>query len=470
MNTLLVTVDALRADHVGCHGYTRNTTPSLDTFAAENSRFTNAFANGTFTSAALPAILSGSLRKDSSDPTTIDKNLQVRNPTLPSVLQSNGIRTKGINTNLLFYVWYERVDGFDELEQFVPADSDGEDEVDADADDRPLIKRVGAPVAEMLGVKRRARQLYDRFQAASDLRSTTYYDAAAVTDRALNRIDDVDEPFFLWAHYMDPHEPYGYFDSIHAEPFLDRPVGDLDSSRIEEVTKRAQQDPASITDRERQLLIDLYDGYVRFFDDELGRLFDGLRERGVYDETQIVITADHGEEFGEHGMYFHHNKPYDELIHVPLLVKSPVVEPGTRTDQVSHIDIAPTVVAGHDLGGDAFDGRSLGDDIGDRPVVALGTDRPYVDISSRPFAALRYPDWKVIHHDEEPLELYDLGADPDEKDNVVSAHADQAAQLHEELIGYLDWAGVDDGDSRAEVFHDEDEEVQSHLSDLGYLN
>jgi arylsulfatase A-like enzyme len=260
---------------------------------------------------------------------------------------------------------------------------------------------------------------------------------------------------------MDPHEPYGYFDSIHAEPFHDRPVEELDPARIEEIAKRARQDPTSISERERRLLIDLYDGYIRFFDDELGRLFDALRERGIYDETQIVVTADHGEEFGEHGMYYHHNKPYDELIHVPLVVKSPVVEADTRSDQVRHVDIAPTVARGHGLGGEAFDGLSLGNNVGDRPVVALGT--------ARPFAALRHPAWKVIHHDEEPTELYDLEANPEEQENVAPGHPDRVSQLHEELVGYLEWSDGEGDVSRSAALEDEDEEVREHLSDLGYL-
>lgn len=473
MNTLLVTVDALRADHVGCHGYSRDTTPALDAFAASNTRFANAFANGTFTSAALPAILTGSLRKESTDPLEIDKNLLVREPNLASVLRDGGVRTRGINTNLLFSVWYERIEGFDDFKQFLPAESDGggeADDSDEDDGDRPIIKRVGTPVAEALGVKRRARQLYDRFQSAEQLRSTTYYDAAAVTDQVLKWIDDHDEKsFFIWAHYMDPHEPYGYFDSVRASPFLNRPIEEFDPSHVEEIAKRARQDPDSISERERQSLIDLYDGYIRFFDEHVGRLFDELRQRGVYEETQVIVTADHGEEFGEHGMYYHHNKPYDELIHVPLLVKSPVVESGIRSDQVRHIDIAPTVAASHGLNTEVFDGQSLGTDTGDRLVVALGTDRPYVDISSRPFAALRYPAWKVIHHDDEPIELYNLEKDSGERTNVASEYPERTAELHEELVGYLEWSGDDAEASRSAALEDEGEVVREHLSDLGYL-
>jgi arylsulfatase A-like enzyme len=469
MNTLLVTVDALRADHVGYHGYDRPTTPALDTFAAEHTCFTSAFANGTFTSAALPAILTGSLRKDSADPATIDKNLQVRTPNVASVLQEAGIHTVGINTNLLFDIWYERVDGFDEFHEFVPVDEEeGGEEEDRE---ESLLKRLGKPIAEALGVKPKARKLYDRFRSADELRSTTYYDAAEVTDRALEWLDNQgSEEFFLWVHYMDPHEPYDYLDSMSTEPIpADSEAHDAAPGRIAEGAKRAGQDPERITAAERDLLVDLYDGYVRYFDDHLGRLLDAMHDSGLYDDTQVFVTADHGEEFGEHGEFFHYNKPYDELIHVPLVVKSPVVDPGIRDEQVRHVDIAPTIAAGHGLDTGRFQGDTLGEDHGDRPVVALGSDRPYFDISSRPFAAYREPEWKLVHHHEEPDELYHLEADPDERRDVLDDHPDVADRLSTELRPHLEISDAERTTTDEEALDDEEEAVKRRLDDLGYL-
>lgn len=464
MNTLLITADALRQDHIGCYGYHRQTTPTIDAFAKENTRYNNAFANGTFTSSALPAILTGSLRKDSGDALTIDQNLQILAPTIASELRKEGIFTKGINTNLLFYVWYEKIEGFDEFKHFVPTTKHSDQNKVSS-----LIQQVGKPVAEALGIKQKAQHMYDWFKNAEDISLTAYHDAEAVTDRAINWLRQWEgDDFFLWIHYMDPHEPYGYFDSLRSSLVSGFSLGDeISPSEIEEIAKRAGEAPESVSNKEREFLLHLYDAYIGYLDDNVKRLFGELHDKNIYEQTQIFLTADHGEEFGEHGEYYHSNRPYDELIHVPLLIKSPLINDDVRKDQVRHIDIAPTIAKGHGIDLSPFDGIALDKDCGNRPVVTLGSDRPYFDISAKQFAAIREPNWKFIYHHEQEDELFDIEEDPNERHNLIDEHPDVAKQLREKLLTFITISIKDKKTDGTEL--DEEGEIKNRLEDLGYL-
>jgi len=182
-----------------------------------------------------------------------------------------------------------------------------------------------------------AQRLWDK------LRDRHYARAPEINSRSLSWIDSLseDQPFFLWNHYMDVHGPY-------------QPPGDYRSQfgdghwdvDPQSLYKRAIDDPGSITDTERQALIDLYDGEIRYTDYHLCQFLDELERRGLYEGTLIIVTADHGDAFGEHGYYEHPRRLHEELTKVPLIVAGPETGNAKHSGPVSTLDVLPTCLDG----------------------------------------------------------------------------------------------------------------------------
>ena len=169
--------------------------------------------------------------------------------------------------------------------------------------------------------------------------------AEEITDMAMSLIEPLrNEPFFLFVHYFDPHFPYD------PPPPFDPPAEDEDREPERPLTwtemKRFAFEDYTIPPDQLERMIDLYDGEIAYTDAMIGRLVENLRSAGIYDRSTIVLTADHGEEFKEHGSMGHTRTLYDEILHVPLLVKLPgSAGAGTVVgQQVRSIDIAPTIL------------------------------------------------------------------------------------------------------------------------------
>jgi arylsulfatase A-like enzyme len=237
-----------------------------------------------------------------------------------------------------------------------------------------------------------------------------------VRDFKAGKLKPQRERFFLWAHYYDPHDPYR---DVPGYP------------------------PADGSDRAR------YEANVRYLDDQLGRLFDGLKAEGLWENTLVVVTADHGDEFLDHGHRFHGNTVYEEMTHVPLVLHVPGVGPRPLDTPIGHMEVAPTVL---ELLGlevpKTYLGRSRAEEIrtGKAPPVQpvffeTLNDRNY-DVHQ---VGVRDGDLKLIYRlGENYFELYDLAADPAERHNVFDTHP-RAAALREALGVYLDhhlyWLG-----------------------------
>jgi arylsulfatase A-like enzyme len=207
-------------------------------------------------------------------------------------------------------------------------------------------------------------------------------------------------------------------------------------------------------------MVDLYDSDVRYCSRHIARLFDYLRDQGLWDETNLLFSSDHGEEFYEHGRYFHRNYPYDELVHVPLIAKRADDPAGgeTVTEQRQLLDLAPTICQFHGLNPDAYDfqGTPLFEGDG-REVVTLGqpNDRD-------PAVAVRHDGWKYIDTGDGER-LYDLTADPTETENVVDDNPDVAARLARSIPDSVLDRDVED------PREPEDEVDREQLEALGYM-
>lgn len=419
--TILITVDALRADHLSVYGYDRKTMPVLDEVASDGVVFENAFANGPYTRISIPSFMA-------SQHLAYESLADFQ--TFPSVLSEHGIQTTVIGTQTGIGL-VDGEFGFDETIDL------GRDEyTDRASASRSIVERAkdqinepAAAVSQWLqengadGVYRALRKPYNLLLGDAGFQYLGYTSAESVTNRALEWLENHrDEDYFLWIHYMEGHRPYGVHDS---EPrYLDSV---LEEDRIRELMKRAGVKPASLTPDDRQLLIDLYDSDLRYCSRHIERLLDWLQGQGLFEDCNLVFSSDHGEEFRDHGQFFHRNYPYDELTHVPLLVRSPGVERTGRIEERRELlDIAPTILDFHldevpDVG---YRGRHLFSG-GERRVISLGQP-----LGEKPAVAVRTSDWKLVF-DESMEMLFDLEADPDERRDVSDDHADVVQELRE---------------------------------------
>lgn len=446
MKTVLLTVDALRADHLAQYGYERETMPVVDRLLDEGVQFETAIANGTNTGVSLPSLLS-------SQYFGVDS---VRDgPNVASTLSESGVTTAGFHSNALFSNRVKTVHGFDHYEDFgVSGDADEDDEETAKERVYNRLVETLRPIVEQLGVRGYAESVQEFIFPASMIHEfSVYTDAATLTDEVLDWArDNADNDYFLWVHYMDLHRPYG----IDVE---DPAFGEYaDEEEIQTLMAKAGVNPESITPEERERLIDLYDSDLRYTSKHISRLIDGFEELGVWAETGLVFTADHGEEFGEHGYYYHRNRPYDELVHVPLVVRYPARnEEAVISSQRELLDIAPTVCEWHDitppeefLGKPLFSGE-------DRQAITTGS---FIEQSH--VVAGRWDGWKYISVESEDTELFNINVDPNELQDV-SAEYEGVVQEFEKTIPDSVFSG------EPVTVHTSDEDMQQRLADLGYL-
>jgi arylsulfatase A-like enzyme len=283
-----------------------------------------------------------------------------------------------------------------------------------------------------------------------------------------------DEPLFLYLHYLDPHWPYNHRVDDPAPPSLAAADDDpgLPRSPEEATAWVSELDDEGLRRRAVETLAARYALEVRWVDTVLGGLVDLLERHGLWENTILVVTSDHGEGFWEHQRLLHGHAPYEEQVRVPLLVRTPAalgLAPGRRTAPVGLIDLMPTLL---DLAGlpipEPCRGRSLlpalrGEEDGERALlVDTGNER-----------ALRTRDAKLLvrrgaGEDGAPsVEFYDLAADPGERRNLATPCAgpcrDSARRLQEIERGLARPAGAADG--AGDVTADEIEELRS----LGYV-
>ncbi|MEZ3163841.1 sulfatase [Halorubrum miltondacostae] len=305
-NIILLSADALRADHLSSYGYHRETSPVLDDMAKESIRFENAYSASSHTREAVPALLTGEYPD-----VAVDEGYRLATETVASTLSEEGFATAGFHSN----PFVSRAYGFDE----------GFDHFD---DDLHLGQHKLVALAQ---------------RAFDKLRNRHYARAEEINERSLSWLDSLadDEPFFLWNHYMDTHGPYeppGEYATLYADE-------SVSGRAAQSLYQRAIKDPESITDAERELLIDLYDAEIRYNDARIGEFLEALRERGLLEESLLIVTADHGDAFGEHGYYEHPRYLHDEITKVPLYVRPP----GGRAEEVatpaSTLDVGATIEA-----------------------------------------------------------------------------------------------------------------------------
>jgi arylsulfatase A-like enzyme len=418
---VVVTIDTLRADRLGCYGYFRDTSPYIDRFASESVVFDNAV---TLMSTTLPAHVSlwtsmyplqtGVLTNEAKAARAHGSRARY----FAEILQELGYTTAG----------------------FVSA----------------------TPVKSYTGIDA-GFSVYDEPPRGQSQRP-----ADVTTDRALEWLDGVsdDAPFFLWVHYFDPHDPYE-----PPAPFDEAFRGDRGLEQYFETIGHPH--PA---DPEWVEMNDMYDGEVRFTDSQVERLLEALRERGFYDRATIVLTADHGEGLGQHD-WKGHGHIWNEQLFVPLIIKYPVdsgLVPGRRPYLVSLLDVVPTLV---DSLGIPVPADARSQMVGDNVVAGPpGREMTFVQRTAKQRVrawgegqqfGLISTDWKYVHSTHAADELYDMRSDRHELENLVAAEPGTAETLRLSTLEQFEILSA--GSPALDVIGGFSPEVIEELRALGYV-
>ena len=461
-NVILISIDSLRADHLLSYGYFRSTSPNLDRIAREGALFENAIAESSWTLPTHVSMLTGLssfVHGVERDETRLAENV----PTLASQLRAQGYRTKGIYSGPYLHPIYGFAAGFDEYEGVF-----GKTALD-DMSSEPESSKSAATLKATKEANRLAH------------RTIT---SAAITENALEFISrDSDDPFFLFLHYFDVH-----YDYIPPESLWRKFDPDYDGDLSGESFMDNPGLHASMSRRDLDHLIALYDAEILFTDQHIGNLLDALDRSGLTERTLLVVTSDHGEEFFEHGGKGHRRTLFDEVLKVPLLFRLPGRIPaGLRIErQVRHIDLMPTIqsllgvaletpmsgtgVASW-LAGEAGD---AGDAVPEAVSRLVHGENVYVWVSVRT-AGYKY--LVNLRPDRRREVLYDLARDPQEQEPVGSRFV-QGTESLDELDGLRDVLAT--AESRGTTLRDTfggaasdrvdvPDEVEKRLRSLGYI-
>jgi arylsulfatase A-like enzyme len=439
-NVILVVVDSLRADHLRCYGADRVETPNIDALAADGGvRFAHTFAQASSTRPALATILSG-LYPSSHGAVRDGDVLPERVETVAEVLARGGYHTVGFPNSADVTAPYGFAQGFAEYRYLTP--------------ERFLFADQSAAELTLYG---RFRVDAERLLAHVDVDSH-YRPAEEVVERAEQWLDAstaATRPFFLFLHFMDPHEPY----MVH-------PWSGVGYGRF-----AMPNPPAEMADTLRKT----YDADVAYLDGQLGKLFRDLDRRGILEKSLVILTADHGEELHEHGGWWHGGTLYDEQIAVPLIVKPAgraVRGSGRVVEELaSSLDVAPTILAAARLTPPtAMQGHALPLDGSPAPerdaVFAEET------VAGSVLSAVRTKEWKLVTATAgnprglAPIELYDVGVDPTETKNLATAEPERREEMRAALGRQTLEARAH---TRTSVEPDVDAATKARLKALGYL-
>jgi len=443
MNVLVIALDTQRRDHLSCYGYPRETCPTLDALAADGVVFENCVTNTAHTMPTFTTMITGQDPSSHgivgtlfSHPNEPDQRLDDTQPVLAEMMRGEGFVTCAFDNLADFGCrpsWFTR--GYH------------------------AYVNIWAPKAG-----------HPSQVLAEDINEYLL--------PWMNRYAD-DKPWYTFVHYWDPHQAYN-----QPEPFRSIHAGGPEPETIE-IDGRAHIPSWGWTDRLTEAArekIDLYDGELSYVDHEIGKLIDILHRLHVYEETAIIVTADHGEDMEEHNAPFEHREPYETTVGIPLILKPPAelgIEPGTRVPGiVANCDLMPSIL---DMVGidppDNIDGKSWlplargeAESIHDALFITGGAIKEH-DTWKAPELAIRTDVYKYIrrgtaHYDESqtPLgisnlcappwrgeqghtlrerieffndlprqELYDLRTDPHEQVNLADQRPDVVADLDGKL-------------------------------------
>lgn len=416
-NILLISLDALRADHLGCYGYDRPTSPFLDQLASRGTRYSQASVNTHGTPPSHTTMLS-SLYQESHRVGFGATTPQGRNDTIPAevelvqeILQTHDWHTIGVTGGGYMSASFGFSRGFDSFSD------------------------------KARGVAQGTAMLLKQIKPALK----------------------VGRPIFAMYHTYEVHSPYEpppQYHTIFGEYQSD--VSPTSKSLVPLQLKAG----TVLKEEDFDFLESRYDGEIRYTDNVLKAFFAKLESNGFLDNALVIITSDHGEEFGDHGGLLHRASLYEELLHIPLILVGPMVPEAVVDPQlVSLVDITPTILDIANLPmtpimeGTSLFNRPLPDSWPDQRIFAQYTSRYY---------SVRTPRWKLIHQPKtNRLQLFDLHRDPKERRNIVKRFPEIGESLHTELT---EWR---QGLPKLDMVRSQTQELSTEMIDelkaLGYI-
>jgi len=425
LNVFLIITDALRHDHCGyASGTGMSLTPNLDEFASDAIVFENTFAAGPMTSLAMPAMLTSRYPSHLRRFESVNYGATIEgHATLIEALRESGYDTAGIHSN----PFLSRMFGYDRgLNYFY--------------DDTYLCR---------LRLPRHMKLMLNLIWGTVCARPAMT--ARQTNRRVLKWLNTCSKPFFMWAQYMDAHGPC----------FLSERPAYLERRKMFALWRKAVITPDMITSEELNIMKQAYRYQVSYLDEQLGKLLSGLREKGVLDNSILILTSDHGESFGERGKYAHQELPHDELLRVPTMVMHPDYSGERVKDVNTHLDLLPSVLSDAGISRDEdWDGRPLVNwkDSGREYVISEARVDPYWH------GCCRTLDWKLVWNEKtNALKLYNVREDPEELVDVSEQHPDVLAKYRGILEAHKN--SKDDGNMSVP----DDELLQDRLKLLGYL-
>jgi len=419
---VIIAVDALRPDHLGCYGHAGGNSPNIDRLALRGAVFENAYSNAPWTKPSVASIFT-SLYPNVHRAIDRFDGLSEKAMTLAERLKENGYFTGFINGGNALLHEFNYDQGFD---------------------------------------------FYDYSESL---------DSAVAVRTFLSFLEQTEgKRTFSYIHLMDTHLPY-YPDVSGRDPAIVSPSdfrpGALDRDRVRELTSSGK-----LSEQEKRDLIALYDGQIRRSDRSIGKLVSALESCGWLQNTLLLLTSDHGEEFWDHGNYEHGHSLYDEVLRVPLVLVGPGVPAVRVRSRVRHVDVLPTIMACVEpgfktdgLAGASFS-RYLKSDRGRRPVFATGTihgDEKYSLIKGDNKIILNtgYREKKrrlIGPHSADAVEFYDLTRDPLEQKNLRFKEQKKLARLMKEIARLMDVPPAFQPGRKAI-----DKQTEERLKSLGYL-
>ncbi len=396
-NVVLLTLDTLRKDILGCYGNKEGLTPFLDSIENKSIIFSNSQSVGPYTQASFPGILTSNYYLEYGR----EKNLNPKKVLISEVLKKEGITTAGFHSNPFLCTFFGWNRGWDHYY----------DSMKDDVDDMcPYIK--GNIINEKVD------QWLSGYISGDDYK-----------------------PFFLWAHYMDVHEPYvpdqKYIKKV--DPSLKITNDEMMKFFQDVVLTRDASDNNDV-----ELAEKLYKAHVIEVDEYSKDFFKILTKHNVLKDSIVIITADHGDEFGDHGSLSHDGKFYSELVNVPFIIYDPSLDEAQRSDiLISGVDIPPTITKLFGVNPDpGFKGESI------LPVEDHSSDGVYgeaigklshkVKETDKPAYFYMKANIKIIYREEDDKwEMYDLDEDPKEEKNIINS-SKTAARMKEKLNAFKD--------------------------------
>lgn len=453
-NILLIVMDATRAKSLSCYGYHQLTTPNLDRFAERSVVYEKAISPGNWSLTAHASIFTG-LYPSRHGAHDQHKYLSPNHPTMAELLRSLGYRTLAFCYNAYVSPATGLHRGFEAFNQEFNL---------APKLIRKAIQKADSGLAYWLGRRDSGARYVNR-----QIRAVLRY------------LQTEERPFFLFIHYEEPHAPYRPPNKYNR--YLPKGVTISAAKKANQDRWKYFADIVPMNERDFEILTALYDAEITYLDSRIAELLSWLDEMDVLDQSMVIITADHGENIGDHQMMGHAYCMYDTLLHVPLIIHYPngVIAPGRVTHQVQTLDLLPTLLAmlgdissqtyrslqGHDLLSSTRHNFTIAEET--RPDLTVFYDRfPGADVSKydRALKMIRTDRYKYIWSSKGDNELYDLQVDPGELHNIISEFPGIAASLDRQLA---EWSNSFEAAAITDEAPEFEEVVAARLRDLGYL-